>query len=171
MVLFIGIAQTHGLPTASGAVILTGLFYFVALPLFTRLLKFFPPIVIGTMIVIVGVKLVKVGAQLIFGRPDQPGFGNLPDIALGLGTIGITVLVFLFSTGMLRRVAVMLGLVGGTVLGLGTGSRTSPRSPRRACSAARACCRSAARCSTWPPPSRCSSSAPAPRWPRRPARR
>jgi uracil-xanthine permease len=121
VVLFIGIAQAHGLPTASGAVILTGVFYFVALPLFTRLLKFFPPIVIGTMIVIVGINLVKVGAQLIFGRPGQPQFGDLSNITLGLGTIGITVLIFLCSTGMMRRVAVMLGLIGGTVLGLAMG--------------------------------------------------
>jgi len=117
VVLFIGIAQAHGLPTASGAVILTGVFYFVALPLFTRLLKFFPPIVIGTMIVIVGINLVKVGAQLIFGRPGQPQFGDLSNITLGLGTIGITVLIFLCSTGMVRRVAVMLGLIGGTSSG------------------------------------------------------
>lgn len=117
VVLFIGIAQAHGVRTASGAVILTGLFYFVALPVFTRLLKFFPPIVIGTMIVIVGINLVKVGAQLIFGRPGTPQFGDLPNIALGLGTIGITVLAFLCTTGMARRVAVMLGLIGGTLLG------------------------------------------------------
>ncbi len=121
VILFIGIAQAHGVRTATGAVILTGVFYFLVLPLFCRLLKFFPPIVIGTMIVIVGVNLVKVGGQLIFGRPGQPHFGDLSNIGLGLGTIGLTVLVFLLSTGMARRCAVMLGLVGGSLLGLAMG--------------------------------------------------
>lgn len=117
VILFIGIAQVHGARTASGAVILTGIFYFVVLPLFSRLLRFFPPLVIGTMITIVGVNLVKVGAQLIFGRPGTPTFGNLTNVGLGLATIGITVVVFLFSTGVIRRVAVMIGLVCGAALG------------------------------------------------------
>src|SRR5205823_6083165 len=47
ILLFLSIAKEHGLPTASGAVILTGVAYFVVLPLFTRLLKFFPTVVIG----------------------------------------------------------------------------------------------------------------------------
>ena len=121
MILFIGIAQAHGVRTATGAVILTGVFYFLVLPLFTRLLRFFPPIVIGTMIVIVGVNLVKVGGQLIFGRPGQPHFGDLSNIALGLGTIEIPALRFLFTAGMARRVAVMLRVIGGSLLGIAMG--------------------------------------------------
>jgi xanthine/uracil permease len=48
IVLFLTIAQQTNLQTAAGAVILTGAFYFIVLPVFTRLLRFFPRIVIGT---------------------------------------------------------------------------------------------------------------------------
>lgn len=116
VILFVAIAQAHGLRTATGAVILTGVFYFVVLPVFTRLLKFFPPLVIGTMIIIVGVNLVKVGAQLITGRPDSPEFGDATNLVLGFSTIGFTVLYFWVFTGFMRRVAVMLGLLSGAVL-------------------------------------------------------
>lgn len=116
IVLFVAIAAEHGLPTASGAVILTGVFYFVALPLFTRLLKFFPTVVIGTMIVIVGVNLIKVGGTLVTGKPGTPGFGDPRNLLLGFATIGFTVLFFRVLTGILRQLAVMLGLVSGTVL-------------------------------------------------------
>ncbi|WP_374727574.1 uracil-xanthine permease family protein [Haloactinomyces albus] len=116
IVLFVAIAQEHGLPTASGAVILTAVFYLVALPLFTRLLKFFPTVVIGTMIVIIGVNLIKVGGLLVTGKPGTPGFGDPRALLLGLATIGCTVLFFRLLTGMLRQLAVVLGLVAGTVL-------------------------------------------------------
>ncbi|MEV4946497.1 uracil-xanthine permease family protein [Streptomyces sp. NPDC053755] len=116
LILFLAIAEQHGLRTATGAVILTALFVFVVLPLFSRLLAFFPALVIGTMIVIVGVNLVKVGAVLVTGRPGEPGFADPSDLLLGMATIGFTVVFYLLFTGVLRQLAVMLGLLAGTVL-------------------------------------------------------
>ncbi|WP_240508928.1 uracil-xanthine permease family protein [Streptomyces agglomeratus] len=116
LILFLAIAEQHGLPTASGAVIITAAFYFVVLPVFSRLLAFFPALVIGTMIVIVGVNLVKVGALLVTGRPGQPGFADTTNLLLGLATIGFTVAFYWLFTGVLRQLAVMLGLIAGTAL-------------------------------------------------------
>lgn len=116
ILLFVSIAKQHGLATASGAVILTGVAYFVVLPLFTRLLRFFPTVVIGTMIVIIGVNLVKVGLQLITGQPGSHGFANPRDLVLGAATVGCTVLFFRFLGRGLRQLSVALGLVAGTIL-------------------------------------------------------
>ncbi|MEV5973970.1 uracil-xanthine permease family protein [Streptomyces sp. NPDC051921] len=121
LVLFLAIAGQHGLPTACGAVILTALFTFVVLPVFSRLLRFFPALVIGTMIVIVGVNLVKVGAVLVTGRPGQPGFAEPTNLALGIATIGSTVVIHLLSSGVVRQLAVMLGLLAGTALAVALG--------------------------------------------------
>ncbi|MER7521201.1 uracil-xanthine permease family protein [Streptomyces sp. NPDC126499] len=116
LILFLAIAEQHGLPTATGAVLLTAAFYFVVLPVFSRLLAFFPALVIGTMIVIVGVNLVKVGALLVTGRPGSPGFADTTNLVLGMATIGFTVVFYLLFTGVLRQLAVMLGLLAGTAL-------------------------------------------------------
>nr|WP_244375476.1 solute carrier family 23 protein [Streptomyces ficellus] len=116
LILFLAIAEQHGLPTASGAVILTAAFYFVVLPVFSRLLAFFPALVIGTMIVIVGINLVKVGAVLVTGRPGRPGFADPTNLLLGMATIGFTVAFYWLFTGVVRQLAVMLGLIAGTVL-------------------------------------------------------
>jgi uracil-xanthine permease len=116
LILFLAIAEQHGLRTATGAVILTAAFYFVVLPVFSRLLKFFPALVIGTMIVIVGVNLVKVGAVLVTGRPGTPGFADPLNLGLGMATIGFTVVFYLLFAGVLRQLAVMLGLLAGTAL-------------------------------------------------------
>ncbi|MBU7600819.1 uracil-xanthine permease family protein [Streptomyces sp. P38-E01] len=116
LILFLAIAEQHGVRTATGAVIITAVFYFVVLPVFSRLLRFFPALVIGTMIVIVGVNLVKVGAVLVTGRPGEPGFADTTNLALGAATIGFTVAFYLLSSGIVRQLAVMLGLLAGTVL-------------------------------------------------------
>lgn len=122
VVLFLMIAKEHGLATASGAVILTGVFYFLVLPVFARLLRFFPTIVIGVMIVIIGVNLIKVSAVLVTGPPGSPGFAGTQNVLLALGTIGFTVLFFRVLTGMLRQLAVMLGLVAGTLVAAAVGA-------------------------------------------------
>ncbi|WP_239647047.1 uracil-xanthine permease family protein [Nocardiopsis salina] len=121
VVLFIAIAQQHGANTAVGAVIITSLFYFVALPVFSRLLKFFPALVIGTMIVIVGINLVKISAFLVTGEPGDPDFGDPGNLLLGMATIGFTVLFFWLFTGVLRQIAVMLGFICGTLLAVTMG--------------------------------------------------
>ncbi|CAM5280787.1 permease [Streptomyces parvulus] len=122
LILFLAIAEQHGLPTAGGAVILTALFCFVVLPVFSRLLAFFPALVIGTMIVIVGVNLVKVGAVLVTGPPGSPGFADPGNLGLGMATIGFTVVFYLLFTGVMRQLAVMLGLLAGTALAAATGA-------------------------------------------------
>ncbi|MGX1885165.1 uracil-xanthine permease family protein [Streptomyces sp. NPDC055287] len=122
LILFLAIAEQHGLPTASGAVIITAAFYFIVLPVFSRLLAFFPALVVGTMIVIVGINLVKVGALLVTGRPGQPGFADTTNLLLGLATIGFTVAFYWLFTGMLRQLAVMLGLIAGTALAFALGA-------------------------------------------------
>ncbi|MCF2128270.1 purine/pyrimidine permease [Strepomyces sp. STD 3.1] len=122
LILFLAIAEQHGLPTAGGAVILTAAFCFVVLPVFSRLLAFFPALVIGTMIVIVGVNLVKVGALLVTGPPGSPGFADPGKLGLGMATIGFTIVFYLLFTGVLRQLAVMLGLLAGTALAAATGA-------------------------------------------------
>ncbi|TQN33458.1 uracil-xanthine permease [Haloactinospora alba] len=122
LVLFLAIAEQHGPRTATGAVLITGVFYFVVLPLFSRLLRFFPRLVIGTMITIVGVNLVKVGALLVTGEPGTAEFGDPRNLLLGMATIGFTVLLYLVFSGVLRQLAVMLGMAAGTALAFALGA-------------------------------------------------
>lgn len=122
IVIFLAIAQATDMQTATGAVILTGLFYFLALPFFTRLLRFFPPIVIGTMLLLVAVNLVKIFGGLITGKADSPQFAASPDILLALATIAAIVLCARLCRGVLRRISVMLGLIIGTLIAAACGA-------------------------------------------------
>ena len=121
VVMFLGIAQARDLQTASGAVILTSLFYFLVLPLFTRLLRFFPKIVIGTLLLLVSINLLKVYGGIVVGKPGTPEFASLMPIGLALATIAFTLLFARLLKGTGSQLAVLLGLVAGTVLAAALG--------------------------------------------------
>ena len=116
IVMFVTIAQQRDLQTASGAVILTALFYFLILPVFARCLRFFPKIVIGTLLLLVSINLVKVYGGIIAGKAGTPTFGDPVNIGLALATIGFTLLFARLFKGMLGQLAVLLGLLAGTLL-------------------------------------------------------
>lgn len=116
IVMFLTIAQQKDLQTASGAVILTALFYFLVLPVFSRLLKYFPKIVIGTLLLLVSINLVKIYGGIIAGKPGTPGFADPANIGLALATIAFTVLFARIFKGTLGQLSVLLGLVAGSVL-------------------------------------------------------
>ncbi|MEP7057496.1 MAG: solute carrier family 23 protein [Caldimonas sp.] len=116
IVMFLTIAQQRDLQTASGAVILTAVFYFLVLPVFSRCLKFFPKIVIGSLLLLVSVNLVKVYGGIIVGKPGTPGFADPANIYLALATIGFTILFARIFSGLLGQLSVLLGLLAGAVI-------------------------------------------------------
>ncbi|MCK2241570.1 MULTISPECIES: nucleobase:cation symporter-2 family protein [unclassified Crossiella] len=117
------IAQGHDIRTMYGALLVSGVFMVLAAPLFARLLRFFPPVVMGTAITLIGIQLVPVAAGMIVGvNPAAPGFGGPGAIGLALVVVVVVVAVHRFLPSGVRQVSILLGLLVGTgvavVLGL-----------------------------------------------------
>ncbi|TDT77949.1 NCS2 family nucleobase:cation symporter-2 [Litoreibacter halocynthiae] len=55
-----------------GAIIGAGVIAMLIAPLISRMLRFFPPVVTGTIILVIGVTLMRVGINWIFGLPFGP---------------------------------------------------------------------------------------------------
>ncbi len=55
-----------------GAVIGAGVISILIAPLMSRMLRFFPPVVTGTIIAVIGISLMRVGINWIFGNPAGP---------------------------------------------------------------------------------------------------
>ena len=55
-----------------GAIIAAGIFGILVGPFVSRMLRFFPPVVTGTIILVIGVSLMRIGINWIFGNPVGP---------------------------------------------------------------------------------------------------
>ncbi|CAM5785079.1 nucleobase:cation symporter-2 family protein [Castellaniella caeni] len=55
-----------------GTIIAAGIITIIIAPWISRLLRFFPPVVTGTIIAIIGITLMRVGINWIFGNPFGP---------------------------------------------------------------------------------------------------
>ncbi|QID34824.1 purine permease [Streptomyces albus] len=111
-----------GLPTVFGAVIAAGLALLLVAPVFSKLVRFFPPLVTGTIVTVVGVTLLAVAAKQVGGGdPQARSFGSPEHLGLAGATLLVVVLVSRFSRGFAATVAVLVGLAAGTVLAVTTG--------------------------------------------------
>lgn len=116
----ITIGSNHGITAIYGSVIACGLFMIVLAPVFGRLIRFFPPLVTGTIILIIGVSLMRVAAGW-FGGGTGPNFGDPRAIGMGFFTLAVIIAIERFAPEGLRRVSILLGLLIGTVVAVPLG--------------------------------------------------
>ncbi|MER7759185.1 nucleobase:cation symporter-2 family protein [Streptomyces sp. NPDC097619] len=113
----------NALPLAFGASLVAGLAGLLLAPVFTRLLRWFPPLVSGSVITLIGLSLLPVAAGWARGGdPDSPDFGSASDLALAGGTLAVTLALHrLLSGRFLGRIAVLLGMAVGTLMAVPMG--------------------------------------------------
>jgi len=112
----IAIGTESGISAIYGAIIVSGLFVIVISRFFGTLVRFFPPVVTGSVVTIIGITLIPVAINNMGGGQGASDFGSLSNIALSFGTLLFILLVFKFSTGFMRAISILLGLVVGTVV-------------------------------------------------------
>jgi xanthine permease len=125
-IIAIGLAHGGGAPSllyVYGAVIVAGVFTFLIAPIFIKLLRFFPPVVTGTLITIIGLCLVPVGAHDAVTNPHTGEVDptNIRWFLYALGTIAIIVAIQRLFRGFLATIAVLLGLIIGCVVAFALG--------------------------------------------------
>src|SRR5437870_7098138 len=123
-------APDIGLLGIYGSVIAAGVFGIIVAPFVSRLLPLFPPVVTGTIILVIGISLMRVGINWAGGglptltKVVDGVAGSFPNPAYGqLQGLGISLFVLLFilglikwGTGFLANVSVLLGIIAGAVL-------------------------------------------------------
>jgi xanthine permease len=114
----IAIGSQYGVAAIYGSVIAAGLFMILLAPVFAKLLRFFPPLVTGTVILIIGLSLMSVAAGWTGGGSASKTFGAPINIAFA----GLTLLIILgierFAPPALQRLSILLGLVLGTLISI-----------------------------------------------------
>ena len=101
-----------------GAIIVSGIVVILISGLFGRLVKFFPPVVTGSVVTIIGVTLIPVAINNMGGGQGASDFGSASNISLAFGTLFFIVLLYRFSTGFIKSISILLGIVAGTIAGI-----------------------------------------------------
>src|SRR5580693_7791066 len=119
-----------GLLGIYGSVIAAGIFGILAAPFISRLLPLFPPVVTGTIILVIGISLMRVGinwaggglptvTKVVEGVPGafpNPAYGQLQGLGLSLFVLLVILGLIRWGSGFIANVSVLLGLIAGAIL-------------------------------------------------------
>ncbi|MEA5671398.1 nucleobase:cation symporter-2 family protein [Pseudomonas sp. MH2] len=106
-----------GLPAVLGAVMAASLIGFLITPVFSRITKFFPPLVTGIVITTIGLTLMPVAARWVMGgNSASPEFGSMANIGLAALTFAIVLLLSKLGSASISRLSILLAMVAGTLI-------------------------------------------------------
>jgi uric acid transporter len=110
-----------GLTGIYGAVLVGGVFGLCISPFVKYVLRFFPAVVTGTIITMIGVVLMRVGVNWAGGGAAAADFGA-PGYLLVAGLVlAVILFVIKFTSGFLQNVAVLIGIATGYVVTIALG--------------------------------------------------
>jgi uric acid transporter len=123
-------APDIGLLGIYGSVIAAGIFGILAAPFISRLLPLFPPVVTGTIILVIGISLMRVGINWaggglptltkvvdgVAGAFPNPAYGQLQGLGISLFVLLFILGLIKWGTGFIANVSVLLGIIAGAIL-------------------------------------------------------
>jgi NCS2 family nucleobase:cation symporter-2 len=123
--------------TLFGTIIAAGVIGIVLAPIASRMLRFFPPVVTGTIIAVIGVSLMRVGIGWAMGGPPflakiadpanvgkmiaNPNYAALDNLAIALFVLAAILLIAKFARGFVANISVLLGIILGGAVAAGLG--------------------------------------------------
>ncbi|KIO69310.1 MULTISPECIES: nucleobase:cation symporter-2 family protein [Bacillaceae] len=111
----IAIGNQYSVGSIYGAIIASGLIVVVISKYFSKLVKFFPPVVTGSVVTVIGVTLIPVAMNNLAGGQGSSNFGAVENVLLGFGTLLFILAIFRFFNGFIRSIAILLGILAGTL--------------------------------------------------------
>jgi NCS2 family nucleobase:cation symporter-2 len=111
-----------GLPAVFGAVIVSAAIGLLIAPVFSKIVRFFPPVVTGTVITTIGLTLMPVAANWAMGgNRTAENYGSMANIGLAAVTLVLVLLLSKVGSATISRLSILLAMVGGTVIAVVTG--------------------------------------------------
>lgn len=110
------IGQTKGLDVLYGSLLISGILVVLIAPFFSYLVKFFPPVVTGSVVTIIGINLMPVAMNYLAGGEGAKNYGDTKNLMLGGVTLLIILILQRFTKGFLKSIAILIGLAIGTAL-------------------------------------------------------
>lgn len=112
----IAIGGEFGVSAIYGSILAGGIFLVIISTVFGKLIKYFPPVVTGSVVTIIGITLIPVAMNDMAGGQGSADFGSLQNLALSFGTLLFILVLYRFAKGFMRQIAILLGLLVGTAV-------------------------------------------------------
>ncbi len=114
----ISIGAKYGITSIYGSILASGLFVIIISTFFGKLVRFFPPVVTGSVVTIIGITLIPVAMNNMAGGEGSADYGSMDNLLLAFGTLIFILLLYKMFTGFIRSVSILLGLVAGTIVAM-----------------------------------------------------
>lgn len=111
--------QTWGIATTMGGLAFTGLVYFALSTLVKlrgaeALQRFFPPVVVGPVIIIIGMGLAPIAVDMSLGKNSNYAYNDA--VLVSMVTLLTTLSVAVFAKGLMKLIPIMFGITVGYIL-------------------------------------------------------
>ncbi|MFG6176166.1 uracil-xanthine permease family protein [Halomonas sp. THAF12] len=115
------VGAQYGIEGILGAQVIGGLAMILVGLGIQRIRHFFPPVVAGTVVLVIGLSLYDIGVNYMGGGIDQPGYGEPRQWLLAMVTLAVVLVLSQFGRGFLKLAAIICGILVGYGLALAMG--------------------------------------------------
>ena len=112
----ISVGSVLGLPGIIGATILGSLFEVILSFFIKPLMKFFPPLVTGTVVALIGLTLLPVSIDWAAGGAGLANYASLENLAVAMFVLIITLLLNNYGKGIISSASILIGIVVGYIV-------------------------------------------------------
>ncbi|MGA8941545.1 MAG: nucleobase:cation symporter-2 family protein [Thermoactinomyces sp.] len=112
----IAIGSQFGMAAVYGAIIVSGIILLFFSGILGKLVQSLPPVVIGSVVTIIGLTLIPVAINNVAGGQGAPDFGAPSNLLLGFGVLILILILHRLFTGFIRAISVLIGLIAGTII-------------------------------------------------------
>ncbi|MFC4798374.1 nucleobase:cation symporter-2 family protein [Neobacillus sp. GCM10023253] len=117
----IAIGKLQGITAIYGAIIVSGIIVMILAQFMSKVMRYFPPVVTGSVVTIIGISLIPVAMNNVAGGVGAPDFGNLRNLLLAALTLVLIIVINRYLSGYMRAVSVLISMILGTLVAMGMG--------------------------------------------------
>lgn len=112
------IGASHGSGAMFGALIVSGIYVILVSGFFSKIANLFPSIVTGSVITTIGLTLIPVAIGNMGNNAPKP---TVQSLILAVVTILIILVVNIYTTGFIKSISILIGLIVGTAIAASIG--------------------------------------------------
>ncbi|MFC7395235.1 nucleobase:cation symporter-2 family protein [Scopulibacillus cellulosilyticus] len=112
----IAIGSIYSIQGVIGAVMVSGVIVIILAQFFSKIIRFFPPVITASVVLIIGVTLMPVAINNAAGGTGAKDFGSITNLSLALFTLVFFIVLNTLAKGYLKTISVLISMIVGTIV-------------------------------------------------------